>query len=116
MKLLLATAILFTFMVHANSSNRDYLSTEKNEKTDTNKKEEGRSENRNAHSVKRWKMVVEYTNGTIISKTIVVGKNSEMSALDTAFAEAAKHLQDINNIKNYNITPVSDSYVVLAGK
>lgn len=72
--------------------------------------------NKNVHSLKKWKIMILYTNGNKISKTIVVGKNSKKSALDTAFEEAEKYLKNEKKIKEYTVTPVTNSYVVLAGE
>lgn len=119
MKLLLAAALLFTSLGHANSIDFRNVPTNKKEKTEKseNSKEDKEEvkKNRNIHSVKKWKMTIEYTNGNVISKTIVVNKNSEFSALDMAFEEAEKHLKNIKKVKNYSISPVSNSYVLLAG-
>ncbi len=115
MKLLLAAAVLFVSLGHANTLDYRYVPTEKNDKTKGEKEKGSTAENKNVHSVKKWKMTVEYTNGTIISKTIMVGENSELSALDTAFAEASKHLKNSKNVKSYSISPVPKSYVLLAG-
>ncbi|AXT59676.1 hypothetical protein D1816_04660 [Aquimarina sp. AD10] len=117
MKLLLATlALCATLGNAAPSFTGDSIIKEKNEKNDKKKKSDDRSsKNKNMHSVKKWRMTVEYTNGSVISKTIIVAKNSELSALETAFKEADKYLKRKNNVKNYSISPVTNDYVLLAG-
>ncbi len=117
MKLLFATAVLCVTLGNAMPSTTDTLPFNEKEKTDRKKgsKEEEGVQNKNLHSVKKWKMTIEYANGTIISKTIVVNKNSELSALETAFKEADKHLDDMKNVKDFSISPVPSSYVLLAG-
>ena len=51
-----------------------------------------------------------------MSKTIVVQESSDLSALETAFLEAEKYMETIENIKNYEVSPVSNnSFVLLAG-
>lgn len=51
-----------------------------------------------------------------MSKTIVVKENSNLSALETAFLEAEKYVKTIEDIKNYEVSPVSkNSFVLLAG-
>ncbi len=117
MKLLLATLVLCAYLGHAAPSEIRYVPTEKNDKKDNKKEEDENTANtKNAHSLKKWKVTVEYNNGSIVSKTIVVDKNSERSALETALEEAEKHLKNIKNVKYYNIAPVTKSYVVLAGE
>ncbi|GAA4271602.1 hypothetical protein U6A24_13535 [Aquimarina gracilis] len=115
MKLLLATAVFCVSFGHANSLDFSNASKEKNDKTENKKEEEGVAKNKNVHSLKKWKISIKYTNGSVISKTIVVDENSELSALDTAFSEAEKHLRNFKNVKDYSITPVTESYVLLAG-
>ncbi|GAA4278743.1 hypothetical protein GCM10022259_34680 [Aquimarina mytili] len=88
------------------------------EKTDRKKKKEDEKDaakNKNLHSVKKWKITIQYTNGTMISKTIVVADNSKLSALETAFAEADKYLENKRNVKEYSVSPVTSNYVLLAG-
>ncbi|MBQ4819355.1 hypothetical protein [Aquimarina sp. MMG016] len=118
MRLLLITAILFSTYATANTSLtnpvNDKEKSKKERKTET---EENTIKNRSFHSVKKWKMNIEYKNGDVISKTISVKEDSEVSAMDTAFAEAEKYLKKAKNIKSYHITPVANnSYVVLAGE
>ncbi|WP_159025839.1 hypothetical protein, partial [Aquimarina sp. Aq78] len=61
-------------------------------------------------------ITIEYTDGGIMSKTIVVKENSNLSALETAFLEAEKYVKTIEDIKNYEVSPVSkNSFVLLAG-
>ncbi len=115
MKLLLATLLFCVSLGNAKSASTE--PTNSKEKNATEKKkdgEEGTFQNKNVHSVKKWKINIEYTNGNVISKTIVVNKDSDLSALETAFMEAEKHIKDIKNIKDYSITPVTNAYVLLA--
>ncbi|WP_271767698.1 hypothetical protein [Aquimarina algiphila] len=65
------------------------------------------------HSVKKWKITIEYTDGGFISKTIVVKEATELSPLETAFAEAEKYLEAFNNVKEYSVSPISDNSFVL---
>lgn len=117
MKLLLATVVFCVSLGNATSSITEPISLKKKEKTELKKgKKENASQNKNAHSLKKWRITIEYTNGNVLSKTIVVNKNSELSALETAFNEADEHLKNIKNVKEYNISPVTNSYVVLAGE
>ncbi|WP_109300874.1 hypothetical protein [Aquimarina sp. AU474] len=115
MKLLLATMLFCVTFGNAKSLSTE--PTNSKEKNATEKKKdggEGTFENKNVHSVKKWKINIEYTNGSVISKTIVVDKDSDLSALETAFMEAEKHLKDVKNIKDYSISPVTSAYVLLA--
>ncbi|MBQ0736146.1 hypothetical protein [Aquimarina celericrescens] len=117
MKLLFAIVVLCISLGNATPSESRYVPAEKNEKTDHKRGEDDDvSKNKNAHSLKKWKMTIEYNNGSIVSKTIVVDKDSKRSALETAFEEAEKHLRNIKSVKNYSISPVTKSYVVLAGE
>ncbi|WP_109437528.1 MULTISPECIES: hypothetical protein [Aquimarina] len=65
------------------------------------------------HSVKKWKITIEYTDGGFMSKTIVVKEATELSPLETAFAEAEKYLEAFNNVKEYSVSPISDNSFVL---
>jgi hypothetical protein len=115
MKFLFAT-VLFCVSIGNATPSKTELTTDKKEKTERKKEVEKKtSQNKNVHSVKKWKITIEYVNGNTISKTIVVSKNSRLSALETAFEEAEKHLKNIKNVKEYNISPVTSSYVLLAG-
>lgn len=115
MKLLFATIVFCVFFGNAATLNTEPVSFDKKEKTEKKKEEDNAVQKKNVHSIKKWKMTVEYKNGNVISKTIVVSKNSKLSALETAFKEADKYLGNIKNVKEYSISPVSDSYVLLAG-
>jgi hypothetical protein len=115
MKLLLAT-VLFCISLGNATPFISEPATDKNEKTERKKEVEKRvSKNKNVHSLKKWKMTIEYINGNTVSKTIVVSKNSQLSALETAFEEAEKYLKNIKNVKEYNISPITSSYVLLVG-
>ncbi|GAA4114492.1 hypothetical protein GCM10022393_13980 [Aquimarina addita] len=90
---------------------------EKSKKEKKEVKEEGVLVSRNFHSVKKWKVTIEYNTGDRISKIIVVDDNSELSAMALAFAEAEKYLKTLKNIKDYSVSPVSNnSFVLLAGR
>lgn len=119
MKLLFASLLLCVSLGYATSTTTEPVSSLKKEKTDREKKKKGDNErafrNKNLHSLKKWKITIEYTNGTIISKTIVVSEGSKLSALETAFAEADKYLDNKKNVKEYSISPVTNNYVLLAG-
>ncbi|WP_271781915.1 hypothetical protein [Aquimarina algiphila] len=65
------------------------------------------------HSVKKWKITIEYTDGGFMSKTIIVKEATELSPLETAFAEAEKYLEAFNNVKEYSVSPISDNSFVL---
>ncbi|MFD2562392.1 hypothetical protein [Aquimarina rubra] len=114
MKLLLFTALFCVSLGYANT-------TPKNEKEKTKKekksvKEESSLVSKNFHSVKRWKMTIEYTSGEVISKTITLDKNSSVSPMESAFMEAEKYMKTLKNVKSYNVSPVSsNSFVLLAG-
>ncbi len=114
MKLLLATVVFCVSIGNATASTTDPFSIKKKEKIE--RKKENAAQNKNAHSLKKWRITIEYTNGNVLSKTIVVNKNSKLSALETAFNEADEHLKNIKNVKEYSISPVTNSYVVLAGE
>ncbi|WP_109853130.1 hypothetical protein [Aquimarina sp. AU58] len=115
MKLLFAT-VLFCVSIGNAAPSKTGPDTDKKEKTERKKEVEKKTSlNKNVHSLKKWKMTIEYVNGNTISKTIVVSENSHLSALQTAFEEADKHLKNIKNVKEYSISPVTSSYVLLAG-
>jgi len=116
MKLLLAIALLYISLGHANSLNdhdktkggKESLSKEKGE-------EEKTTRSIGIHSIKKWKITIVYTNNKILSKTVSVNKNSSKSALDNALDEADKYLRKNKKIKEYHISPVYNSNVLLAG-
>ncbi|GGX02510.1 hypothetical protein [Aquimarina muelleri] len=115
MKLLFATVVFFVFFGSAATFKTEPVSFDEKKKTEKKKEEVNTVQKRNVHSIKKWKMTIEYANGNIISKTIVVSKNSNLSALETAFKEADKYLENRKNVKEYSISPLSDTYVLLAG-
>ncbi len=116
MKLLLAiTLFCISFGNAAPTLTEPILKNEKNEKEKKKDKGEKTSQNKNLHSLKKWKITIQYTNGTIISKTIGVSEKSELSALETAFAEADKYLVNKKNVKEFSVSPVTANYVLLAG-
>lgn len=119
MKVLLTTTLALTLSatVSAGISNCS-LENEKERKT-TKKEDEGKPElkssSKNFHTIKKWKMRIEYTNGDIISKTIEVAENSSHSAMESAFLEAEKYIKTLSQVKWYEVVPVSkNKYVLLA--
>ncbi len=92
-------------------------SIKKNSDTEPKSKKTKKAvENKSFHSIKKWKITIEYIDGGIMSKTIVVQERSDLSALETAFLEAEKYMETIENIKNYEVSPISkNSFVLLAG-
>ncbi len=116
MKKLLTTLFLCALVFNTFGAELTPKSGWNNDKKDRKKEKANKaSESRNIHSIKKWKITVEYLNGNVISKTIVVRKNSGVSAIDAAFEEAEKYLGNIKNVKEYSVSPVPSSYVVLAG-
>ncbi|MDY8135877.1 hypothetical protein [Aquimarina sp. 2201CG5-10] len=116
MKLLLLIAMLCVSYVSANTVVVTPVNEKENSTTDPKKrvKKEVRK-TKNFHSIKKWKMTIKFSNGNVISKTIVVQDDSNMSAMETAFVEAEKRLKTFKNVKWYDVTPVSNnSYVLLA--
>ncbi|EZH75489.1 hypothetical protein ATO12_01535 [Aquimarina atlantica] len=118
----------FLIVIQANAKETNRLAVVANDKviiasvkknSDTepkSKKTKKTVENKSFHSIKKWKITIEYTDGGIMSKTIVVQESSDLSALETAFLEAEKYMETIENIKNYEVSPVSkNSFVLLAG-
>ncbi|WP_130286900.1 hypothetical protein [Aquimarina brevivitae] len=84
-------------------------------KEDKKKTEAKKAENKNFHSVRKWKITIEYDNGDKLSKTISVHQNATVSALDLAFAEAEKQVKRLKNVKGYAVKPVANNdYVLLA--
>ncbi|WP_159092269.1 hypothetical protein [Aquimarina sp. Aq107] len=93
----------------------------------TNEKEKNKKENkedtnsnslvsRNFHSIKKWKMTIEYSNGDIISKTIEINEKASSSAMELAFEETEKYIKTLKKVKSYRVSPVSaNSFVLLAG-
>ncbi|WP_025740237.1 hypothetical protein [Aquimarina pacifica] len=120
MKLLFAVAVFCVTLGNAATITTEITTSKekgkKEAKAEKKSDEEKASKNKNMHSIKKWNMIIEYKNGGKISKTIIVNKDSELSALETAFEEAEKYLKKAKNIKNYNISPATNSYVVLAGE
>ncbi|WP_062053831.1 hypothetical protein [Aquimarina longa] len=67
------------------------------------------------HSIKKWKITVEFIDGGFMSKIITIKGNSALSPMQAAFEEAEKYLKTIEHIKEYNVSPVSNnSFVLLA--
>jgi len=116
MRLLFAIALFTVVLGNATTATTDGNFETENDKKSTNKETREEAKKKNLHSLKKWKVTVEYKNGGVISKTIVVNNNSKLSALETAFAEADKYIKDVKNVKNYSVSPVTDSYVILAGE
>ncbi|WP_405206697.1 hypothetical protein [Aquimarina sp. LLG6339-5] len=114
MKLLLITALLFVSMGYATTE--PVNEKEKTKKEKKSIKEDNSLISKNFHSVKRWKITIEYTNGEQISKTITLNERSTVSPLESAFVEAEKYMKTLKNVKSYNVSPVSgNSFVLLAG-
>ncbi|MBW1298746.1 hypothetical protein [Aquimarina litoralis] len=89
---------------------------EKDKKEKKNEKEENALVSRNFHSIKKWKMTVEYSNGDVISKTIEINEEASLSAMELAFIEAEKYIKTLKRVKSYNVSPISkNSFVLLAG-
>ncbi len=114
MKLLLITALLCVSLGYATTE--PVNEKEKTKKEKKSVKEDNSLISRNFHSVKRWKITIEYTNGEQISKTITLNERSTVSPLESAFVEAEKYMKTLKNVKSYNVSPVSgNSFVLLAG-
>ena len=89
---------------------------DKNKKRKESKKEEKSVSSKNFHSVKKWKITIEYVNGAVISKTITLNNDISRSPLENAFQEAEKYMKTLKNVKSYNVSPVSkNNFVLLAG-
>jgi len=71
---------------------------------------------RNFHSIKKWKITVEYDNGDVVCRSIEITKELTSSAMEYAFIEAEKYIKTLKRVKNYTVSPVStNSFVLLAG-
>jgi len=119
MKLLLAITLFCISFGNAAPTITEPTTSGKKEKTERKKKkgeDEKESQKKNLHSVKKWKITIQYTNGTILSKTIGVAENSQLSALETAFVEADKYLVNKKNVKEYSLSPVTNTDILLAGE
>ncbi len=113
MKLLLITALFCVSLGYSNTNPRNEKEKTKKEKESV--KEENSLVSKNFHTVKRWKITIEYSNGEIISKTITLDKKSSISPMENAFTEAEKYIKTLKNVKSYNVSPVSgNSFVLLA--
>jgi len=117
MKLLFALIMLcITFGNAASLSINPIHEKEKKKKNDQKEKRNSSVVSKNFHSVKKWKMTIEFVNGDIISKTIFSERESTVSSMEKAFEEAEKYTKTLENVKNYNISPISgNSFVLLAG-
>lgn len=90
------------------------ISKEKNVTTEPKtKNSKKKSKNKNFHSVRKWKINIEFTDGGIISKIIDVQENSKLSALEIAFIEGEKLLSTMENVKEYSVSPLSNNSFVL---
>ncbi|WP_103864213.1 hypothetical protein [Aquimarina sp. I32.4] len=117
----------FLIAVQANARENNLVTVLKNIKTMSsvhgddetepqNKKTKKIAEIRSFHSVRKWKITIEFVDGEFMSKTISVKENSGRSAMETAFSEAEKYLETIDGIREYNVSPVSNnSFVLLIG-
>ncbi|WP_299217114.1 hypothetical protein [uncultured Aquimarina sp.] len=114
MKLLIITALFCVSFSYATTNPRN--EKEKNKKEKKAVKEENSLVSKNFHSVKKWKMTIEYKSGEVISKTITLDQNSSVSPMESAFIEAEKYMKTLKNVKSYNVSPVAgNSFVLLAG-
>ncbi len=114
MKLLIITALFCVSFSYATTNPRNEKEKVENEKKSG--KEENSLVSKNFHSVKKWKMTIEYTSGEVISKTITLDQNSYVSPMESAFIEAEKYMKTLKNVKSYNVSPVAgNSFVLLAG-
>ncbi len=114
MKLLIISTLFCMSFSYATTNPRN--EKEKTKKEKSSAKEENSLVSRNFHSVKKWKMTIEYTSGEVISKTITLDQNLSVSPMESAFVEAEKYMKTLKNVKSYNVSPVaSNSFVLLAG-
>ncbi len=114
MKLLIITALFCVSFSYATTNPTN--EKEKTKKEQKSVKEENSLISKNFHSVKKWKMTIEYTSGEVISKTITLNQNSTVSPMESAFIEAEKYMKTLKNVKSYNVSPVAgNSFVLLAG-
>lgn len=114
MRLIFTAAMLCGTVIFASPSNSNPNTDKEKEKSKKDKK--GTLSSKNFHSIRKWKMTIEYQNGDIISKTIIVEKSSSVSAMEMAFDEAEKYVKRVKKVKGYQITPIADNnYVLLAG-
>ncbi|MDH7445544.1 hypothetical protein [Aquimarina sp. 2201CG14-23] len=114
MKLLLVTALFCVSLGYATTT--PVNEKEKTKKEEKKTKEENASVSKNFHSVKKWKITIEYMNGEVISKTITINKNASTSPMESAFIEAENYMKKLKNVRSYNVSPVSrNSFVLLAG-
>ncbi|MHA7059184.1 hypothetical protein ACWGOQ_0018300 [Aquimarina sp. M1] len=117
MKFLLAIAMFCVTLGNANSLATNPVN-EKEKKKKEKAKELVKSSlaSKNFHSIKKWKMTVEYINGDVISKTIKIDDVISSSAMELAFIEAEKHIKTLKKVKTYTVSPISgNSFVLLAG-
>ncbi len=111
MRLLIVLVMLFSSQLKANSIGVN----PSNEKKEIKKEKEKDLSVKNFHSIKKWKITIEYTNGDCTSEVIIIPKNSKKSAMENAFSEAEKISKDLKNIKYYSVSPISkNSFVLLA--
>ena len=114
---LLATALLVLAGSGILSAHTSMYSNDKEkEKTEVKSDKKDKtihSSSRNFHSIRKWKMRIEYVNGDIISKTIQVGENSSLSAMETAFIEAEKYIKTLQKVRGYEVMPISNNRFVL---
>ncbi len=114
MKLLLITALFCVSLGYATTTPEN--EKEKKKKEEKSVKEENSLVSKNFHSVKRWKITIEYTNGVVIAKTITLDNNPSISPMENAFIQAEKYTSTLKNVNGYNVSPVSgNSFVLLAG-
>jgi len=111
MKILCIAAFFCISLGYANTNSENEKEKNKKAKKDVN--EEKTLGSRNFHSIKKWKITVEYTNGEMISIQLVLDKNSSISPMENAFMEAESYTKTLKNVKSYNVSPVANNGFVL---
>ncbi|SEK54338.1 hypothetical protein SAMN04487910_0776 [Aquimarina amphilecti] len=117
MKLSLVIAMFCVTLGYAGSLDSNPINEKEKSKKENKKDNEVNTlVSRNFHSIKKWKMTVEYTNGDVISKTIEINEGMSSSGMELAFVEAEKYIKTLQKVKSYNVSPLSaNSFVLLAG-
>lgn len=115
MKIFWITALCCSTMLNASPVLITSIDAHEKEKKERKKKNKKNVPSRNFHSIKNWSVTVEYANGSKIQKIIRVQKDSDKSAMEAAFAEAARFLKKEKSVQYYTVTPVTENkYVLLA--
>ncbi|KAA1245309.1 hypothetical protein [Aquimarina sp. RZ0] len=117
MRLTFIIILLCSSFMSANSISEVPVNDKEKEKKKTKKEKEGNTiDSKSFHSIKKWKITIEYTNGDQISKTITVNEETSISVMEMAFLEAEKYTKTLKNVKGYMVSPVANnSFVLLAG-